>query len=48
MSFSDGGSYDFNGVIGLLNACLKNVNKYAIYADFYGIRYAVDISDKDL
>jgi hypothetical protein len=48
MSFNDDDSYDFNGMLGLLNACLKNINKYAIDGDYEEISESLEESEKDV
>jgi hypothetical protein len=46
-SFNDKDTYDFIGLLGLLGACLKNINKHAIEGDFDAINDALDASEKD-
>jgi hypothetical protein len=48
MSFEDEDSYDFNGIAGLLIACLKNMNKYAIEGDFEELGEMLDDNEKEL
>ncbi|MCU7929105.1 MAG: hypothetical protein KZQ97_22100 [Candidatus Thiodiazotropha sp. (ex Dulcina madagascariensis)] len=48
MSFNDEDAYDFNGMLGLFNACLKNINKYTIEGDFDEISDALEDSEKDI
>ena len=48
MSFQDIDSYDFNGMVGLFIACLKNMNKFAIEGDFEGLNEMLDDEEKEL
>lgn len=45
-SYDDESVYDPNGILILLNACLKNLNNYAIEADFWCFREIVEVPEK--
>ena len=48
MSFDDNESYDFNGMVGLLCSCLRNLDKYSTEGDFEELEDMLEDSEKEM
>jgi hypothetical protein len=47
-SFEDDNTYDFNGIVILLSACLRNINKYALEEEINDLPQALQGEEKKL